>query len=1005
MNTNTKYLLYLLAITFILSSCRSAMPVDDAQNVALQFQSYAKKVPPRGLGPTIEAYLSHIDENELSYATICDKVTNPTPQKDIEYFKRSKHGFWELQKKARSEYLVGNIENAILYSKAAVDIVPSEWDYSRARCLYDNARFLAEAGDLINAKRAFNKANSLYRKNNPKELSRRINRNYLAANTRAAIKFAEGDIKGAKKYFEKALATILDANKLYITYYYRQGYIIDELNLGLARCALAEGNLLDAEIYVRKTINFSDTVTMPHIFIMLSHVFYEQGRYKDAETVVNIALNMITTNRYYCYPKDALVRARVRQMMARIFIAKKQWKRALVEFDLIQIEMGNSSDTYKKVFDGSTEQSLALLMSGSPNKAIQKLSTARNKLSRLYGEQHFSVYETIALEAIANANLGNKEKALKTLGEIVPKLLLNLGDQFGDVTSLRSRLTRLKYIVESHIEMLVERGHVEDIESAFSIANALNSQSVGQAIKASSVRSVPNNPELAILIRSKQDLEMQATAQQNRLVVALQVLPHLQNKKAIKKIKTERDEIIKAIDSLSNRINQEFPEYTNLFKTSIEPISEVFSYLKTDEAVLSYFVGEKATYIWALSSPNNIAFHKIEMGIDKLNDLYQRLRHSISNEEAKTLSDIPEYDFDISYQIFANLVKPLKKIWGEVNHLIIVADGPIMQIPLSCLVTERFSPKSKETYLFENYKDAPWLVNNYSVTYIPTLSSLKAVRNAPSPPNNRQMLIGFGDPIFNSEKVQTLINSDSATDNRNTWRNLSFHRRNAPNTRGLAVAPISALPQLPETSDELMTIAEILKADKKEDVYVRERASEYNVKNLDLSNRKIVIFATHNLLSGDIDGLLEPALVLSNPEITGENEDGLLTMGEIMNLKLNSDWVILSACNTAAGEGKEAEALSGLGQAFFYAGTRSILVSSWPVETNSAMELTTQIFDTLVNEPYTSRSQAVQKSRIKMIKNMGIENPENRKLIASYAHPIFWAPFIVVGEGGGVLNN
>ena len=78
--------------------------------------------------------------------------------------------------------------------------------------------------------------------------------------------------------------------------------------------------------------------------------------------------------------------------------------------------------------------------------------------------------------------------------------------------------------------------------------------------------------------------------------------------------------------------------------------------------------------------------------------------------------------------------------------------------------------------------------------------------------------------------------------------------------------------------------------------------------------------------------------------MAGGTDDGPLTVAEILGLRLNADWVILSACNTAAGDGAGAEAVSGLGPAFFFAGTRALLVSNWPVETLSARALTTHLF-------------------------------------------------------------
>jgi CHAT domain-containing protein len=122
-------------------------------------------------------------------------------------------------------------------------------------------------------------------------------------------------------------------------------------------------------------------------------------------------------------------------------------------------------------------------------------------------------------------------------------------------------------------------------------------------------------------------------------------------------------------------------------------------------------------------------------------------------------------------------------------------------------------------------------------------------------------------------------------------------------------------------------------------------------------------------------------------------------MGEIMRLKLNSDWVVLSACNTGAAHGAGAEAVSGLGRAFFYAGTRAILVSMWPVETTSAKKLTTGLFRYQKENKTLSRARALRKSIIGLIDSPGIKDNATGKIIASYAHPIFWAPFTIVGDG------
>jgi CHAT domain-containing protein len=132
--------------------------------------------------------------------------------------------------------------------------------------------------------------------------------------------------------------------------------------------------------------------------------------------------------------------------------------------------------------------------------------------------------------------------------------------------------------------------------------------------------------------------------------------------------------------------------------------------------------------------------------------------------------------------------------------------------------------------------------------------------------------------------------------------------------------------------------------------------------------------------------------------VTGEKEDGLLTMEEILRLKLNADWVVLSACNTGAGGGKGEEAVSGLGGAFFYAGARALLVSMWPVETTSGRRLVTGIFAAQEEDPSLSRAQAVRKSMLEMIDRGNLIDRGTGKIVAAYAHPFFWSPFVVVGD-------
>ena len=216
----------------------------------------------------------------------------------------------------------------------------------------------------------------------------------------------------------------------------------------------------------------------------------------------------------------------------------------------------------------------------------------------------------------------------------------------------------------------------------------------------------------------------------------------------------------------------------------------------------------------------------------------------------------------------------------------------------------------------------------------------------------------------------------------------------------MSSAQLAILPRLPDTRAEVESIALALDADLSQDVFLGREANEERVKTMDLSDRRVLVFATHGLVPGDLDGLTQPALALSAPEVADVDGDGLLTMGEILGLELNADWVVLSACNTGSGDGAGAEAVSGLGRAFFYAGTRALLVSNWPVHSVSAKELTTDLFRRQGADPGLGRAESLRQAMLAVMDGPGYIDQGTGRTLFTYAHPMFWAPFSVVGDGG-----
>jgi CHAT domain-containing protein len=201
--------------------------------------------------------------------------------------------------------------------------------------------------------------------------------------------------------------------------------------------------------------------------------------------------------------------------------------------------------------------------------------------------------------------------------------------------------------------------------------------------------------------------------------------------------------------------------------------------------------------------------------------------------------------------------------------------------------------------------------------------------------------------------------------------------------------------RLPGTAIELEYIRASLDAPRSA-LFLGERDTEANVRSMNLAGARIIAFATHGLLAGTVSGSGEPGLVFTPPATATEADDGYLTAAEVSALQLDADWVILSACNTAAGDGSEgAQGLSGLARAFFYAGARNILASHWPVRDDVAAQITVRTIQIQRAEPTLSRAEAFQRA-MREIR----ENPAHDKAPGgTWAEPNAWAPFILIGDG------
>lgn len=559
---------------------------------------------------------------------------------------------------------------------------------------------------------------------------------------------------------------------------------------------------------------------------------------------------------------------------------------------------------------------------------------------------------------------------------------------------------------------------------AFLRAQWAQGSAVATSLAQMAARSANGDPALSQAVRERQDLAGQWQLHNAARLAAISQPLDKRDQKAEAAATLKLAAINKRLGEIDARLARDFPDYAALASAQPASVAQVQSSLRNDEALVLLFSTEaipptpEETFIWVVTR-ETMRWVRSDLGTTALQERVAALRCGLDRDGEWAWSPDKErwmarkpacetlrpeglehreplpFNPIIAHDLYNGLLGGIRNVIKG-KQLLIVPTGALSSLPFQVLVTKPPLPD-------QDYRSLSWLVRDHALTVLPSAASLSALRRNAKTSSAPEPFIGFGNPALAGRCSPVSIPKSCPDDDVRVADEQAVAMRSTGVLRaagqylkdGLAdVAALRNACPLPDTVHELQCVARSVGAPPSSLVLGKDM-TETAVKKLPLDHYRVIHFATHGLLAGETERFTrtraEPALLLTPPDTATEEDDGLLTASEIAGLKLDADWVVMSACNTAGGDKPGAEPLSGLAKAFFYAGARALLVSHWPVNTNAATLLTTRTFAELRRNASIGRAEAFRRAMLALI--------DDRKRPWA-GHPSVWAPFVVVGEGG-----
>lgn len=762
------------------------------------------------------------------------------------------------------------------------------------------------------------------------------------------------------------------------------------------------GRHVEAETVARQGLqdaiaNQTHGATLGYWHWRIAQTLLVQRQYAHALVSLEQALNIYAQTGLNP-SSERVIRARMAKLQA--LLGLDRWADADSEYESMLSATADDAIA-RQLVNTPLLRAVLHAMNGRTMEAAKVIDGSVRFRARLYGEKNPATIEAKAVQAMVLQAQEQTHAALSAY-RYVFEVIFSDQTTYGDTAASGLREFYLPLALRNYLKLVADQAksgqaNAELISDAFVVADRLRDSVVQRAVIDSAARAVvTDNPELSAIIRKEQDLRLnrqrtysemnkqfaiirdadqtlreirkitkEADASQEKKLAATQEL----RKSALKALKALRQQAATSENeqrNLRQELTQRFPAYQRLVNPLPARPADVARRLDTDEVLVSVYTTAEHSFVWAIPARGEAFLHVAPVGAAAISADVAKLRSTL--ELGNRTSPAP-YDFDAAHRLYSVLLQPVARTWAGARTITVVASGDLGRIPFAVLVKE---PAARGAY-----ETAAWLIRDMAIGHVASASAWLAVRDAAGKTAGVKPFIGFGDPQFSSRPATAPGKAVRAT------VAAALYDRSVDNP---AEFDYGTIPSLPETRDEIISIAKSLNADPVTSTFFGSAASRAQVMKTSLQDYRIIAFATHGLRAGDLPNLSQPALAMATTD--NPSESPLLALDDVLKLKLGADWVVLSACNTAAPDGSSGEAISGLGRGFFFAGARAMLVTHWAVESLSAQALVATTFQHYAKRT-ASRAESLRLAQLELLAG---------KAGVQYRHPFFWSPYALIGD-------